>query len=146
MSPRGQEGVSPVIATILLVAITVVLTSVLYIVVTNIASDVGRPPPAVAFIRESRTATSTVYTVHLSGQMSYQFLTAKLFVNYTEDTSSTIGPLAVGTHGNVTFDDRDGSGTLTSGDAFLIATLPSQTYEFMLFWSDDLAQYDRWDT
>jgi flagellin-like protein len=46
---KGQRGVSPIIATILLVAITVVLAAVLYILISGLTGSSGSKPYTVGF-------------------------------------------------------------------------------------------------
>jgi flagellin-like protein len=68
---KNDSAVSPVIATILMVAITVVLAAVLYVMVLGIGGP-GSVTPTIAAIR-STTATSYVYTVTaISGASAIQ--------------------------------------------------------------------------
>jgi flagellin-like protein len=143
------DGVSPVIAIILLVAITVVLTAVLYIVVTDIA-------------RQAQEVTPTIYIGEMPGGSSppdrnlevlgatparpFVEFRLKLFIDGTEDLASTRTTLAAGTVGNVTFIDRDGAGTVTQGDQFLVTGEVGHQYELALFWKGRLADGVVWET
>jgi len=55
MVRKDQEAVSPVIATILMVAITVVLAAVLYVMVSNLTIVPPRPPQTLGVIVEEST-------------------------------------------------------------------------------------------
>ena len=52
--PPDDRGVSPVIGTILMVAIAVVLAAVMFVVVTQITKSKGDSPPDMAFIRDEQ--------------------------------------------------------------------------------------------
>lgn len=55
-----RNGVSPVIATILMVAITVVLAAVLYVLVIDLPSDTGNAAVPIGFVQQSGRNTSSV--------------------------------------------------------------------------------------
>lgn len=61
---RSDEAVSPVIGVILMVAITVVLAAVVYVLVTDLGSGVQETAPQVAFIRDGEG----IYTVSRADQ------------------------------------------------------------------------------
>jgi flagellin-like protein len=62
---KGRRGVSPIIATILLVAITVVLAAVLYILISGLTKGPGNTPLGTALAVNTPVASSggTVYTM-----------------------------------------------------------------------------------
>ena len=62
---KGRRGVSPIIATILLVAITVVLAAVLYILISGLTKGPGNTPlgSALAIGTPTASAGGTVYTM-----------------------------------------------------------------------------------
>jgi flagellin-like protein len=62
---KGRRGVSPIIATILLVAITVVLAAVLYILISGLTKGPGNTPlgSALAMTTPIASAGGTVYTI-----------------------------------------------------------------------------------
>ncbi len=62
---RNEEGVSPVIATILMVAITVVLAAVLYVMVIGLVDNDGRRTPAGALAVDVRDASEVLITFGL---------------------------------------------------------------------------------
>ncbi|HKV89589.1 MAG TPA: archaellin/type IV pilin N-terminal domain-containing protein [Thermoplasmata archaeon] len=65
---KKTRGVSPIIATILLVAITVVLAAVLYILISGLTKAPGGTPLGTALAVGSATASagSTVYTMSIN--------------------------------------------------------------------------------
>jgi len=65
---KKEKGVSPVIATILMVAITVVLASAVYLMVSGYIGSVPSKPVAMSFTVTS-TSTSSVFQV-VSGNIS----------------------------------------------------------------------------
>lgn len=133
---KDEKAVSPVIATILMVAITVVLAAVLYVMVTGLLTG-GTARPTVSMTAE--TPGSTFYTVDVADSQPTETLAsfkAALFVNNTE--VDRISPLANDNTGILRFSDRDGGGRLTGGDRFTIyqVTGGNTVYELVLFWKD----------
>jgi archaeal type IV pilus assembly protein PilA len=65
---KGRRGVSPIIATILLVAITVVLAAVLYILISGLTKGPGNTPlgTALAISGPVSSAGGTVYTMTIT--------------------------------------------------------------------------------
>jgi flagellin-like protein len=65
---KGKRGVSPIIATILLVAITVVLAAVLYILISGLTKGPGNTPlgSALAIGTATASAGGTVYTMTIT--------------------------------------------------------------------------------
>jgi flagellin-like protein len=65
---KGKRGVSPIIATILLVAITVVLAAVLYILISGLTKGPGNTPlgSALAVGNPTASAGGTVYTTTIT--------------------------------------------------------------------------------
>jgi len=67
MKTTNERGVSPVIATILMVAITVVLAAVLYVMVTGLIGFEGQNAPRVAFGNAFETPIPGTFTLSASG-------------------------------------------------------------------------------
>ncbi|HKV90107.1 MAG TPA: archaellin/type IV pilin N-terminal domain-containing protein, partial [Thermoplasmata archaeon] len=67
---KGRRGVSPIIATILLVAITVVLAAVLYILISGLTKGPGSTPLGTALAmgspQQGTNGTSFTYTISLT--------------------------------------------------------------------------------
>ncbi len=75
---KRQRGVSPIIATILLVAITVVLAAVLYVLISGLTHGGGAVPYSVSMGTPSWSGTSPSYgTISITGATSG--LTTSLF-------------------------------------------------------------------
>jgi flagellin-like protein len=84
---KGRRGVSPIIATILLVAITVVLAAVLYILISGLTKGPGNTPLGTALAMGSPTAgtngTLFTYTIPITpssgltaGNLNFQVQTS----------------------------------------------------------------------
>ena len=58
---RRKRGVSPIIATILLVAITVVLAAVLYVLVSGLTSHGASVPYSISYTSQSASGSGTTY-------------------------------------------------------------------------------------
>ena len=91
---KGKRGVSPIIATILLVAITVVLAAVLYILVSGYIGGTGSKPlsfsPSGSTPSTAGTSTSTSYYDTLSVSASSGLTTAEFGLKITGVTGSVI--------------------------------------------------------
>ncbi len=127
---KDREGVSPVIAVILLVAITVVLVATLYFIVSGLVQETQDTPKAALVFTESED---------IEGKFTggVQEVTQKVFI---EDVSLTIvdgetGEAAIieplvdgasaqigspGTGINITFYDQGAIGQLDGSDIFII--------------------------
>jgi flagellin-like protein len=124
---KNEEGVSPVIATILMVAITVVLAAVLYVMVLGIGGP-GSVTPTIAMTR-STTATQWVYTVTaISGATAIQ--QSDVFVQLKGNGTSTfliqtvLLSTATGSHGFV-YSAASAGTTISVGDVFTLLKSPS---------------------
>jgi len=143
---EDEEGVSPVIATILMVAITVVLAAVLYVMVSGLIGPGGGPSPTMSW-------AGHVITPGSSGGDDWEFRVASIDpavdlgnyrVSILQGTSIVDGPedltngnLVLGTasttHLNVS--DLDGGGRLSAGDTFILGNLASgSTYHMVVYW------------
>lgn len=149
---KDREGVSPVIATILMVAITVVLAAVLYVMVSGLIGGGQTARPFVNFSGVSspaagewtfspqpdRTANIAEYqVVVLNGSavaVSARALTGCLGVNTT----------CIGGGLTLRIDDIGGTNQLTSGDQFTLsgvqASPSSDQYTVRLLWAQDSNQ------
>ncbi len=122
----GDEAVSPVIATVLLLAITVLLTSGIYLMVQDAtaAPEKGRP-----YCQATSRALDNGFQVVRITDLSTELLTSSVRFQaippITQNASIQTGMVsdpdvygAVG--GNVTFHDRDAGLTVNRGDYFII--------------------------
>jgi len=140
---KDDKAVSPVIATILMVAITVVLAAVLYVMVTGLLAGPGATKPQVTFDQATADGANAfdfaVAGVTLT-KSAANFRVA-LSVNGTSaGTAQTLAAsMAIGAY-TITWGDLGGEGDLTGGDTFEVrraTALPTQTdYIVSLLWSD----------
>jgi len=118
---RDRKGVSPVIATILMVAITVVLAAVLYVMVMGLGGDTAVTPTGqVTNVEEITIEDVEVYKLTLS-----VFSPSTKFSNLNVG-GLVDGPLALTEYngdlvpGTVYFVDNTGDGTVSQGDYLYI--------------------------
>ncbi|TLZ50942.1 MAG: type IV pilin [Methanobacteriota archaeon] len=141
MRRKDERGVSPVIATILMVAITVVLAAVLYVMVTNLIGDPGGKKPIVTL--RNLDCVPGACRADVTGAQPPTNL-AQFKVTVFTDGQRTIQPTVLAADQDMTggpltlrFTDIGGEGKLTAGDAFrLSGTSAGHTYEIDLLWSD----------
>ena len=111
---KDQEAVSPVIATILMVAITVVLAAVLYVMVSGLLSGPGAGPRSLGINKETSgdgskweltitTAPSGLTTTGASATM----LTVFKADGSTNLTGTALGSLTYSSHGAIFSGDGD---------------------------------------
>jgi flagellin-like protein len=157
------EGVSPVVAEILLVAIAVVLAAVLYIMASSLLSTGTSVPPVVAFSAVhpfstgSYNATFSVADASRTIRLPNYHFVLKVGTTLgprTDFAASTVAAMVTvnGTVYRVTWTDLDGGGALTRGDLITVsgngASLPRATlFDFSLLWSDgSLLTDESWAT
>jgi len=132
---KSKRGVSPIIATILLVAITVVLAAVLYILISGLTKGPGNTPLgtalAVASANEGQKGTNFWYNFSIESasggltlsNLAFQFQTASGgIVTLTAPTISAIGltGTTVGTYTVASGTWATGGSTLVSNQQQLI--------------------------
>ena len=140
----NEEGVSPVIATILMVAITVVLAAVLYVMVAGIL----RPPPTIRPIVtvQDLGCDATSCRARIT-EASPAEAVGQFRVTVLADGATAIAPtdLAAGVDisgGGLTlrYTDLGGEGRVTGGDTLRLTGIsPDVAYEVVLLWSDGAA-------
>ena len=95
---KGKRGVSPIIATILLVAITVVLAAVLYILVSGYIGGTGSKPltfsPSGSTPSTATSSTGTSYYDTLAVSASTGLTTAEFGLKIAGVSGNVIAPLA----------------------------------------------------
>jgi len=128
-----DKGVSPVIATILMVAITVVLAATVYLMVSGYMTGPSHPPIAGSlFVSETSVPTKSTtgsYTLTLS--MSTPASASPSAVNIAiNGTIVAKGNLTAGTpisfkvdglSGSITWHNLSGNGLVSSGDTFTLS-------------------------
>jgi len=145
---KDEEGVSPVIATILMVAITVVLAAVLYVMVAELIKTDPTPPGTVAFSppEPAPGGGGDDWDFRIAAADGEPFASYRVLV--LEDGTQLLGPenLVAGSpipgmgsvnalHLNLT--DLDEGGDLTAGDTFRLGnTEPGKRYELVILGRD----------
>jgi len=138
-------AVSPVIATILMVAIAVVLVAVLYIMALNMMPSTGKPAPLATLIGEPKG--ENLYQLTVAGidkKYNLDHYKVIFLINDTIDNNSCISSLSEGTFGNVTFHDVGDDGKLSNGDFFTVTITHNHKYELIIVFKmtgDTVASY-----
>ena len=158
---KDEAAVSPVIATILMVAITVVLAAVLYVMVSGLITPVGGNKPLVTFgavDQSSGNATIGVAGASLSVSPSNYKVNLQVGANTggavaMPTTGGLFASLTIGgTTYRIYWTDIGGEKTLNAGDNFRVTgnniALPAATsFTFYLLWSDGSSiQSTPWST
>ena len=148
---KDDKGVSPVIATILMVAITVVLAAVLYLMVSNFTqTDAGGDAPTITLGSVGISGGNA--TIEIAGASAAKDLDQfKIIVLETTgagvDSTIEMDPVSAGTSSNITVIDVNGDGKLGSGDKMKIRSGEGGEYELILYWrsSDGKITSTSWD-
>lgn len=133
--PLPQEGeqdtgISPVIGTILMVAITVVLAAVLMVVVTDVAGDVSPNPEASVYITDTPTGVElTLYGVSHADSVQVKVGDDVL---HTWDISSTTSERQISLIGVSTADQITVIGSVDGQEQVIETHVPSQDYDVAL--------------
>jgi flagellin-like protein len=149
---KDEAAVSPVIATILMVAITVVLAAVLYVMVSGLITPVGGNKPLVTFSAATQAnGNATIGIAGASQSVSPSNYKVNLMVGTTTGTAiampTTGGGFATLTIGSpavtyrIYWTDIGSEKTVNNGDSFRVTganiPLPAATsFTFYLLWSD----------
>jgi flagellin-like protein len=139
---RNEKAVSPVIATILMVAITVVLAAVLYVMVSGLIGTGTTGAPTIDLMQE---AVGNGYELKVTpartvGHNSYEVSVLKDGVPWSGFPKAlAAGPIGTGPAGEfLNFTDVAGPDSLSKGDYFTLQNLDSDTrYELLLIWAAD---------
>lgn len=144
---RDRKAVSPVIAVILLVAITTVLAAVVYVTVTSIIGDTEITPYTILSKQSSNSTTTVIKIAGIQSVNRLHDFIAVLIINGTMDDQSTMRPIEVGKVGNLTFMDL-GDEKLSIGDSFIVDTVPGKRYELavLYFTSGNESGSVEWET
>lgn len=144
---RNEVAVSPVIATILLVAITVVLAAVLYVMVTSLIDGGGDGQGYIELTKES--VGPHTWELEVVGASQVDDLTDYKVVILKDGTRiHTIDPLKENNTGDYRFTDLDGGGELSRGDRFYVTCEPGSNYELSVIWrqTGDSRGSVKWET
>ena len=144
--PSSSSGVSAVVAIILLVAITVVLTGFLYLIVIDLAQSTTDVPPRVLLFNSGNPVGRADFTISSADPRPLTEFRFRLWINESLDAASDMNPVVVGTVGNITFAELDAGGTMTDGDTVVVSTAPDRSYEIALLWKGNLVHSFEWST
>jgi flagellin-like protein len=140
----NEEGVSPVIATILMVAITVVLAAVLYVMVTNLVRPIDGIRPIVTAQDLGCDATScrARITEASPAEDLGLFRVTVLADGVTAIVATELVAGADISGGGLTlrYTDLGGERKVTGGDTMRLTGISrSVSYEIVLLWNDGAA-------
>ncbi|HYM39541.1 MAG TPA: type IV pilin [Thermoplasmata archaeon] len=158
-----SDAVSPIVAEILLVAVTVVLAAVLYLMASGLLTSRATIPPVVAFSSvqpfPSGTYNATFSVADASRAVTIPNFHFVLKVGATfgpaSDFAASGVPVPVSVNGTVyrvTWLDVNGGGTLAAGDTITVSgngvSLPRSTsFDFFLLWTDgSQLTHEAWTT
>ena len=145
---KDNKGVSPVIATILMVAITVVLAAILYLMVSNFTDTGGSGgEPTITFGAVEQTAGNA--TIQIAGASRSEDVGKYKLILLADDVMvSTFDPVSAGTSGSITYLDVNTDGKLGSGDKIKMGIADDTDYELILYWksSDAKITSQSWET
>lgn len=142
---KNDEGVSPVIATILMVAITVVLAAVLYVMVMGIRPPDDMPPAgSIMFDVQSQTSVKIDFGTFSPTPAPMEI---KVIITNTSDATdvveltfsgppdaTTVNMIATGGASATYTDLNYNSNTINSGDFIVVDGLkPHTSYKVVLF-------------
>ncbi len=155
---KDEQAVSPVIATILMVAITVVLAAVLYVMVSGLIGGTNTTSkPTVSLTLSTKIAGPPAGADVLVAGITPTAQPSNFKVNLENVSATTFGtavaaPTATGTAGQVTvtvgsqsftiqWQNPGGSGQVSQGDHFIVTSSSVKNgsginYAFLLIWSD----------
>lgn len=143
---RNEKAVSPVIATILMVAITVVLAAVLYVMVSGLIGGTTASEPNVQ-LAQADGQGGNQWKIDIAGVSESKDIDSFKAILLKDGTPwKTLDPLS-GTTTNVTFTDLGGENKLTVGDYFLVQCDPGSSYELSVAWKDsgNVRGSEAWD-
>ncbi|OGS45407.1 MAG: hypothetical protein A3K66_01960 [Euryarchaeota archaeon RBG_16_67_27] len=144
MIRHDPKAVSPVVAIMLLLLITVVLGTTVYLVATSFTSELNvRPYVGLTQLVGNLTTTTILVAEVSQANIHLSNFRTLLLVDDTSDPVSEINPLNIGTHGSVTFTSIDAY--LSSGDRFMVTFTPGHTYSLRILWVNGGEQIQKLD-
>jgi flagellin-like protein len=138
---RDERAVSPVISTILMVAITVVLAAVLYVMVSGLIGPTGSGNPTVAF-SPAVSVNANTWRIDV-GSVSSAVALSSYQIVVLDGTTVAIPATAVRAGTNIAsggglvlnYTDTNSDAKLTGGDFFVLSgTLSGHNYQMQLIW------------
>ncbi len=154
---KDDQAVSPVIATILMVAITVVLAAVLYVMVSGLiggTTTTSKPAVTLTYSKLSNgvdvlvagiqpAASPSSFKVNIQNVTSSNFGTAVAMPTATGSANAvTVTPVSGGPAFSIVWQNPGGSLKVSQGDHFIVTVTGNvlktgTSYQFILIWSAD---------
>lgn len=123
---KDEEGVSPVIAVILMVAITVVLAATVFVLVSNIGKNVGSTGPQFQMISGTQTSSAQWIVRVAAVNVKHDFTDYQFVLTLPNLTKVTIDPIDNADF-NAGSDCWQGTIAATSAGALVAATTGANT-------------------
>ncbi len=138
---KRDEAVSPIIATILLVAITVILASTLYLALGGFFSaKTSAVPSATLTVSNTSTSTKPTYSITIGGLSSNNLPITSVEVQIVFSGTTVTFTLSSGTWtastqptGNTYALNGPTTGSLTNGAVFTVSDTPATTTTALIF-------------
>ncbi len=128
-------ALSPVVAVMLLLLITVILAASVYLISTNIVQDIHTRPYVALSLQHLNTTAAEIQIADVSQpNLDLANFRSVLLIDGTPDHSNDITPLSSGTVGNVTFFSTDN--VLNAGDVFTVRIVSGHGYSLLILWSN----------
>jgi len=126
MWKKNNKAVSPVIATILMVAITVVLAAVLYVMVMGFGGEGGGQTPTASLTNSSNRLVLSIsdsYTIESGSSISFNIAGTNVLLSaLTKGTATGYTNYYNNTANGISFVDAGSDGKVSTGDYFLRTT------------------------
>lgn len=138
---KNRSGVSPVIATLLLIGITVALSSVVYVMVMGLGENSDKPTADLSAGSISGGQADKVTIASISKSTDYVNLKVAVIVGDEVETHDLAKSYPDGTWpsgvSSITFIDRAGNGKVDTGDYFLVDADPGIEITLHLIYEGD---------
>lgn len=133
------RALSPVVAVMLLLLITVVLASAVYLISSDLAGNINTRPFVALSISKLNTTSAEIRVAEVSqSNLDLASFRSVLMIDGLPAHSNDVTPLASGTYGDVSFFSMDS--LLNAGDAFTVQIIAGHTYSLLVLWSDGGSQ------
>ena len=152
---KDQKGVSPVIGSILMVAITIVLVSVIWVIAQSILPNFSGGAPKVDLRAESSGLPFNQMRIIIEKNDKNDAPINQYSVIVIKNNSNTVlnstkvrtNLMGSGTDGCIVYFTDDGNGNMGAGDRFLLTSLRLHSvYEFWLLYGDQAVGTTKWNT
>lgn len=150
----GRAGVSPIIGSILMVAITVILVSSLWVMLNNVVPQFSGNPSVSLETQSAGLQTDQLIILIAGNQLQSRDLGMYSILIIRNNTFSVIsstpvkvGLIKSGTDGTKAYFLDDGNVLFNAGDRFLLDDmLPGSYYEFLITYNGQAVGQTLWNT